>query len=240
MVRSAATIPDDVQLKARALGDPTRFRIFRYILEADRPVDIAELTSYTQLNHNAVRQHLAVLTSSGLVAAASETRTRPGRPRLIYQVVPEVAGTWEVPGPYEYLATMLSEMLRTGDPAEEVGRRAGLRRAGQLPRSPEADPLTVIEGQLAQAGFRPSRRERGRGWELSLGRCPFERAAAANPATICKVHLGLARGLAEGLGGLEVDDLIARNPHRAGCRLLLSPTPAAGEGTADRDGPPRP
>jgi DNA-binding transcriptional ArsR family regulator len=51
----------DVQREARALGDPTRHRLFRYIVDAARPVGVGELTDYEQLNHNAVRQHLAVL-----------------------------------------------------------------------------------------------------------------------------------------------------------------------------------
>jgi DNA-binding transcriptional ArsR family regulator len=103
------TVPDDVQAQARALGDPTRFRIFRSIFEAARPVDVAELTSYTQLNHNAVRQHLDVLTSAGLVTESQEERTRPGRPRLLYEAAPDAAGLWGTPGPYEQLATSLAE-----------------------------------------------------------------------------------------------------------------------------------
>jgi DNA-binding transcriptional ArsR family regulator len=43
------------QAEARALGDPTRYRIFRYIADARRPVGVAELTDLLGLNHNAVR-----------------------------------------------------------------------------------------------------------------------------------------------------------------------------------------
>ena len=56
-----------IQREARALGDPTRYRLFRYIADAPRPVGVAELTGYAGLNHNAVRQHLAVLKDAGLV-----------------------------------------------------------------------------------------------------------------------------------------------------------------------------
>ncbi len=217
----ATTIPEGVQAQARALGDPTRFRIFRYVLEADRPVDVAELTSFTQLNHNAVRQHLGVLTSAGLVTERAETRTRPGRPRLLYEVSPEVAGSWAMPGPYEYLATLLSEMLRTGEPPEQVGRRAGLKRAAELKRSGAKDPVAAITAELARSGFRPTTREGSRGLEVVLEHCPFERAAATNPVVVCKLHLGLAAGLAEGLGGVRVQDLRPKPPRRAGCRLIV-------------------
>jgi predicted ArsR family transcriptional regulator len=216
------TVPDDVQAQARALGDPTRFRIFRYIFEAARPVDVAELTSYTQLNHNAVRQHLDVLTSAGLVTEGQEERTRPGRPRLLYESAPDSAGLWGTPGPYEQLATSLAEAMRTGSSPEEVGWHVGLARAREMSRrGPVADAIGAMEHEMARAGFKPARRERPRGVELVLERCPFESAAAANAKAVCPLHLGLARGLAEGLGGVEVEGLVPKNPHKAGCRLLV-------------------
>jgi len=48
-------------LQARALGDPTRHEVFRYIADGARSVDVAELTEHVGLHHNAVRQHLAKL-----------------------------------------------------------------------------------------------------------------------------------------------------------------------------------
>jgi predicted ArsR family transcriptional regulator len=215
------TVPD-VQPQARALGDPTRFRIFRYIFESARPVGVAELTSYMQLNHNAVRQHLEVLTSASLVVEGQEKRTRPGRPRLLYEAAPGAAGLWGSPGPYEQLATALAEAMRSGTSTEEVGRRAGLARAREVSRrGAVGDPVEVIEHEMARAEFRPVRRQRARGAELVLENCPFESAAAVNPKAVCQFHLGLAEGLAEGVGGIEVEDLVRKNPHRAGCRLLV-------------------
>ena len=201
---------------------PRALRIFRYVFESARPVGVAELTSYTQLNHNAVRQHLDALTSAGLVAESLEERTRPGRPRLLDEATPDSAGLWGTPGPYEQLATFLAEALRTGAPPQEVGRRAGLARASELSRvTPSDDALGAIEHEMARAGFRPLRRHRPRGVELVLKRCPFESAAAANTSAVCSLHLGLAEGLAEGIGGVEVEDLVAKNPHKAGCRLVM-------------------
>jgi predicted ArsR family transcriptional regulator len=216
------TVPDDVQAQAKALGDPTRFRILRYVFEAARPVAVAELTTYTQLNHNAVRQHLEALTSAGLVVESLEERTRPGRPRLLYEASPDSAGLWGTPGPYEQLAGFLAQILLTGASPEDVGHQAGLARARRLSdRGPAPGAIGAIEHEMARAGFRPSRRERPRGIELVLERCPFETAAIANADAVCRLHLGLARGLAEGLGGVEVGDLVAKSPHKAGCRLLI-------------------
>jgi predicted ArsR family transcriptional regulator len=216
------TVPDGVQAEARALGDPTRFRIFRYIFEAARPVDVAELTSYTQLNHNAVRQHLEVLTSAGLVTERQEQRTRPGRPRLLYEAAPDSAGLWATPSPYEQLAASLAEAIRTGASPEDVGRQLGQARAREMSRrAPIDNAIEAMEHEMARSGFKPVRRERPRGVELVLERCPFETAAAVNAKAVCALHLGLARGLAEGMGGIEVEGLVPKNPYKAGCRLLM-------------------
>ena len=110
-----------IQREARALGDPTRYRLFRYIADAPRPVGVAELTGYAGLNHNAVRQHLAVLKDAGLVTEETENRPGPGRPRLMYRLHPEVTDRWETRGGYKWLASVLAGAVR---------RRQGARRAG--------------------------------------------------------------------------------------------------------------
>ena len=58
---------NSLQVQARALGDPTRHEIFRYLIDAGDEVDVAELTNHVGLNHNAVRQHLTKLVDAGLV-----------------------------------------------------------------------------------------------------------------------------------------------------------------------------
>lgn len=81
-------MPADLPLEARVLGDATRYRLFRYIAQATGPVGVGELTAHVQLNHNSVRQHLAVLKEAGLVLEETERRDRPGRPRLLYRQHP--------------------------------------------------------------------------------------------------------------------------------------------------------
>ena len=208
-----------IQREARALGDQTRYRLFRYIVDSDRPVGVAELTEYVELNHNAVRQHLAVLKDADLVVEEVETRDRPGRPRLLYRLHPEAAGTWGTQGPYTWLAGMLGEAVKCNLSSREVGRQEGLQRADEC--ASVGDSVDAIERELVRGGFRPTRSERGRQVDFVLARCPFEEVATDNPGTVCQLHLGLAEGLAQGLGGLTVDRLTAKDPHRAGCRLVL-------------------
>lgn len=209
----------DLQVQARALGDPTRHRLFRYIAEAQEPVTVAELTGYAGLNHNAVRQHLAVLREARLLTEEAERRDRPGRPRLLYRLHPEAAGEWGTPGAYAWLAGLLSAALRRGQDPRQAGRQEGRRRAAEI--AAPGDPADLLHHEISRRGFRPVRADRDRQIEFTLGRCPFAEVAAADPDTICRLHLGLAEGLSEGLGGLTTQRLTVRPARRAGCRLTV-------------------
>ena len=58
--------------------------------------------------------------------------------------------------------------------------------------------------------------------DVVLRNCPFESAVLADPDTICDLHLGIAEGVAELAGEqIVVDELIANDPRRAGCRLRM-------------------
>lgn len=64
-----------LQEQARALGDPTRHRILRYVADAGRPVGVAELAEQVALNHNAVRRHLAKLMARAADGVAVDAAT---------------------------------------------------------------------------------------------------------------------------------------------------------------------
>lgn len=219
---------ESLQQEARALGDPTRHRIFRFVADAGHPVGVAELTDFVRLNHNAVRQHLAVLKEANLVVEEVEERSRPGRPRLLYRLHPEVSDRWSPTGAYSWLASLLASAVRRNQTPRVIGREEGRRRAAELPSAPNG--ADVLEAEMVRRGFRPVRVEKGRRIDFVLGRCPFAEVAASDPETVCQLHLGLAEGLAEGLadgtGALEIGRLVAKDPHRANCRLITRRVPA--------------
>jgi predicted ArsR family transcriptional regulator len=137
-----------LQKQARALGDPTRHRIFRYVMDAERSVDVMELTDHFGLNHNAIRQHLAKLIEAELVTEATAARGgRPGRPRLCYTLAPTAGSRWGATGPYERLSLMLSEVIRSGKSPVEVGRNTGRRR---LRRANDDDPVGSLVAEMAR------------------------------------------------------------------------------------------
>lgn len=206
-----------LQQQARALGDPTRHGIFEYISSAGSPVGVAELTEHFGLNHNAVRQHLAKLVAAGLVEESTAPPRGRGRPSLQYVVDPSADSRWGVTGPYERLAVLLTETLRSGDTPVEVGRRAALRQ--RLSQSPPEDPIEAVVEEMARQGFAPRLRRRGDSVEITLKECPFTSAVLTDAETICQLHLGLAQGVAEAVGGVTVEELVPRDPRRANCRL---------------------
>jgi len=214
------TARDAVEAQARALGDPTRNAIFRYIDAASDTVGVAELTDHFGLNHNAIRQHLARLRDAGLVVEEHATPSGPGRPALRYRPNPGAAGRWDSNSPYEQLSALLIELLQTGGDPRTVGRAAG-RRLAKAARG-TTDRVRLLETLTRRLGFEPRTVERRGGVEVVLDRCPFVATATAAPEIVCELHRGLAEGVVEsGPHGAQVRDLVIRPAKRAGCRIVI-------------------
>ena len=148
-----------VQRQARALGDPTRYDIFRYVARAPAPVRVAALAEHFGFNHNAIRQHLAKLTDAGLLVEEFGTPATTGRPPLQYRVAPRAIGSWGDPGPYELLAVLLLDVASGTHTPVEAGIDAGRRVA--IAVAPGSDPLDVLEAEMARRGFAPRRHPAG-------------------------------------------------------------------------------
>lgn len=206
------------------MGDPTRHDVFRYVADSPTAVGVAELTEHFGLNHNAIRQHLAKLVDAELLLESTARPEGRGRPRLQYTVNPNAESRWGVTGPYERLSILLAEVVRTGDDPVEVGRRAGLEHRPGCPGSD--DSLDDFVTAMAQEGFAPVLHPSGKALEIRLDECPFASAAATDPNTVCDLHLGMAKGLAEAVGGIEIEELRPGDPRTAHCilRFRVSPT----------------
>jgi predicted ArsR family transcriptional regulator len=212
-----------LQLQARALGDPTRHDIFRYLAEAGHPVDVPELTAHFGFNHNAIRQHLAKLMEAALVVEQKAPSGGRGRRRILYSPHPAADSRWGVLGPYERLSLLLAEIVRSGDSPLEDGRRAARQRSRHLVvTETEVDELVV---QMTRLGFEPTVKQRGRRTQVVLQTCPFATTALADPETVCALHLGMAEGIAEDAPGLVIDELVAKDPRKAGCRIVCHVEP---------------
>ncbi|MGH9276812.1 MAG: helix-turn-helix transcriptional regulator [Acidimicrobiales bacterium] len=216
-----------VQRQARALGDPTRFAIFRSVAAAEIPVRVAVLTQQFSLNHNAVRQHLAKLCEAGLLVEELAARRGPGRPALQYRLAPGVHGMWATRSPYEQLSLYLLEIASSGRSARDVGAEAGRESAEAQPVSPNGDGASTLDRLLAEMqrrGFEPRLNADRVGTEITLDFCPLAAAASMEPEVVCEIHLGLIEGFLGAAGGdVVLGALKPKNPQRAGCRVLLNP-----------------
>jgi predicted ArsR family transcriptional regulator len=229
------SVTDSTQLQARALGDPTRYRIYRYLVDVGGPARIDEITELFHFHHTTIRQHLSQLVDAGLVTESTTRGTGRGRPAIRYQAVTDAAGRG-AEGPYERLSELLVEVISSGRSPLEVGRASGRARSATATNTSANGAIDRIVDALEQDGFAPLVQvpaTSDAGLEVVLRHCPFETAALADPATVCTLHLGIARGLAEG-SDIDVVGLRAGNPSEPNCRLLLSPRESSIDGDETR------
>ncbi|WP_326549018.1 helix-turn-helix domain-containing protein [Mycolicibacterium sp. ND9-15] len=182
---------------------------------AGRPMSINEIAEQLSIHPNTARFHLEALTKRGRVNRVKPSRTKPGRPPLMFRV----ATGMDPDGPRDYrmLALVLADALaRQRDPQEravtagrEWARTAAVAHDADVVRDREqaVDRLTDL---LAELGFAPERRsgdtEIG---EIGLHNCPFLEVAESRRDVICPVHLGLMQGaLAAWDAPVNVDALI--------------------------------
>ncbi len=205
-----------MQVQAKALADPSRFRLFRHIVEVDGPVRVADLTELLGFNHNAIRQHLAILVDAGLVAETDEVRTSVGRPRKEYTARQDGLRAFRsVSGSYERLAGLLLQVITSGRRPYEIGRLAA--EAGRDTKPSAADDLMQ---RLTADGFEPVRTADD---TVTLGHCPFADVAAQSPDVVCELHQGLLDGLLASAEPQLHAELDARDPRLAGCVVTVRP-----------------
>ncbi|MGH3113673.1 MAG: hypothetical protein ACRDOP_09425, partial [Gaiellaceae bacterium] len=142
-----------------------------------------------------------------------EERTRPGRPRVLYEAAAEPLDERTLAS-YRLLAQILASYLAgserdPGARAEEAGRAWGAHLVRKPPPSTSISKEETIDEVFRlheQFGFRPELRRAKGGQEIVLKRCPFQEVATTYQAVICAVHLGLMRGTLAELGtGVEAD-----------------------------------
>ncbi len=208
---------DGALRRARALSASTRVELLAVLRDAAAPLTAGSLAAALGIHHTAVRRHLVVLLHVGLVRAIPLPVLGRGRPSTGYVVV-DVSLTADA---YRELAGMLAEAVRTGQSARSTGRDAGRRV------QPLADgPLATLTGETERLGFRPELQVSGDQQELVLAACPFADLAGLQPETVCQLHLGLAEGIAERAGGMEVTGIRLADPQTGGCRIMLRQLPA--------------
>lgn len=215
------------EARHRALADSNRRRMLRILEDLGEPTDVESLSTLLELHPNTVRAHLEVMEDAGLVVRSSESRTIPGRPKLLYARAHEDGPSQA--GGYRLLAEMLTTSLRiaTDDASrasEEAGRVWGHYLTG--PMSPnetlsQEEVVARISGLLEEIGFEPHTEGSGSRTTIDLGDCPFRELAKTQGNVVCSIHLGLLRGSAEALGGTASVESLEPFVEPSLCRAVL-------------------
>ncbi|GAA1605642.1 helix-turn-helix transcriptional regulator [Kribbella karoonensis] len=206
------------------LEEPTRRRLYEYVVAHAEPVSRDDAASALGIPRTTAAFHLDRLTDEGLLETCYERRTGrtgpgAGRPAKLYHrsdreieiSLPE--RQYAVAG--RLLAAAIQDAETTGlSPREAANRRAhtygeALARAAAAatPTGDTADPddaagsagvgdrWGVLVRVLEGSGFEPRVEEDG----IALANCPFRRLAKEHPALVCGMNLHLVAGLLTGL-----------------------------------------
>ena len=140
----------------KALGDETRFSMYRELASSTHPLSAHDLADQLGIHANTVRLHLERLREAGLVDVEAVHRGTVGRPQHVYALAPGAPGLGFDPPSYTLLAGLLGALAeRMGadaDEAAEIGRRWGVE-AGRRTRSRSCAKALVSE--LERLGFDP-------------------------------------------------------------------------------------
>ena len=197
----------------KALGDETRYAMYRELAASTAPLSAQELAERLGLH----AEHRAP-------APRPAPRGRPGRRRGRSTAAPSAGPSTSTSSPparpalgfdppaHALLAGLLGRAGRARRRRRRRRRRHG-RALGRRGRPPHPDP------QLPAARSRPSstgsasspRSSRGDGTAEGAARieflhCPFRELAEAYPELVCNLHRGLCEGVVDAVGGGSVEE----------------------------------
>ncbi|HEU5001713.1 MAG TPA: transcriptional regulator [Actinomycetota bacterium] len=215
----------DARIAAFAsLADPTRRRLYLYVISRTAGAGREEAAEATGISKALAAFHLDRLIDDGLLVAdyrrlSGRTGPGAGRPAKIYRRSSRELSLTIPPRSYEMLARLLAQALTSGeDPGESlresaraVGSMLGAearRRAG--PRPSRQQLLDAAAEVLDESGFAPCPDADGGG--LILGNCPFSPLSSDYVDLVCGANLTLMQGLTEVLDVKDLEAGFERSP----------------------------
>jgi len=194
----------------KALGDETRYAMYRELATSTQPLSAQDLADRLGLHANTVRLHLDRLRETGLVEAEAVHRGTVGRPQHLYSLAPGAPSLGFDPPAHVLLAGLLGSLAEHlgAEPAdaEEIGAQWG---AQLTRRTRSRDCVAVLADELDRLGFEPAV---GPGDGTAEGavrieflHCPFRELAEAYPELVCNLHRGICAGVidATGVGSMQ-------------------------------------
>ena len=214
-----------------ALGEPTRRRLYDYVVRQPAPVGRDQAAAALGLPRTTAAFHLERLAQQGLFDVVHERpfgRTGPGagRPAKLYRrssadvAVSLPERHYDLAG--GLLAATLEDCERSGHSPRSVLDRHAFELGRALAEAAHHDgasdnPRTAMERVLECHGYEP----RTEGSGVDLINCPFHRLARQHTELVCGMNLRVIDGLLDGLPGTG---LTARLEPRPGyCCVRLEP-----------------
>lgn len=205
----------DTQVSAvAALEEPTRRRLYDYVVRQPEPVTRDDAAEACGLPRATAAFHLDRLAHEGLLDVVYERRTGrsgpgAGRPAKLYRRSTREVAVSLPERRYEFagrlLAAAMEDAERSGDDpraaldrhARDWGKKLGEHaRTTQGDADREESVLRVLDGY----GFEPCARDTG----IVLGNCPFHTLAKEHTDMVCGMNLSLLGGLLDGLHATEL------------------------------------
>jgi predicted ArsR family transcriptional regulator len=187
----------------KALGDDTRFAIYKELGRSPAPLSATDLAERLVLHPNTVRPHLDRMREAGLVEVEPIHRGTVGRPQLRYSRAPGAPGLGLDPPAHTLLAGLLAALAEQiggdGLDAANLGRRWGTEATGR--RQTGRGCLAALVAELDRLGFDPVESELGGGGaatrrvRVDFLHCPFRELAEAYPELVCNLHRGIVEGV---------------------------------------------
>jgi predicted ArsR family transcriptional regulator len=187
----------------KALGDDTRFAIYKELGRSPAPLSATDLAERLALHPNTVRPHLDRMREAGLVEVEPIHRGTVGRPQLRYSLAPGAPGLGLDPPAHTLLAGLLAALAEQiggdGLDAANLGRRWGTEAGGR--RQTGKGCLAALVAELDRLGFDPVESELGGGGartrrvRVDFLHCPFRELAEAYPELVCNLHRGIVEGV---------------------------------------------
>lgn len=188
-------------------------------LQRNGPSTVGELATATGLHENTTREHLQRLIAEGYVHRERGTPDGRGRPRMRYRsttardVHEDPLATRRLEDSIAQAALVRALLDGYGaatddiaDSAQQHGASVGRKLVDASPppgRSAACDPrdrqILALDAHLDRMGFDPVLDPET--LTFDLWRCPFLTLARSRPEVVCSVHLGLAQGVLEQVGG---------------------------------------
>lgn len=214
-----------------ALGDSTRRGIYLTVRDSDHPVTAARIAQLFAIHPNVARHHLDRLVAEGYLQVSDRPRSRPagaGRPPRTFEATDADVAVSYPARRHDLLAELMVRVVerlapdRAARVAEEVGREYGQELAGVLGVSAGqgfSEALAAVAQAMSGAGIEITADAAQH--RLLHGDCPFGRTATDHPDIVCRLDLGIVRGLMEAAGA-GADELVITSLRHPGQSCIAS------------------